>query len=334
MSDFWSQFSPQAPANDQGDMLFAIHHQQVLSINGPDASKFMQGQFTCNLSEINGQEYRRGAMCNAKGRMVASFDLALFTDEFLMATDQSLSPVALAHLKKYMVFFKCKMTEQNYVLAGLKGPNALKFIEKHLGVDTSNLANGDYTQLTLEHGIIIKLPFDAGFEIWLQAEHAEEPLSKLASECPLTASSTPNKDAWQANLIQAGLAHLDANLSEALIPQMINLAQTGGISFSKGCYTGQEIVARMQYLGKLKRHSYILKLQSPAALSSGQDIFTPEHKSAIGSIVNVTQQGDTQYVFAVLEDKFKDAPLCFGQDSSPLAAEHLPLPYPLIEPEE
>ena len=334
MSDFWSQFTSQTPASDQGDMLFAIRHQQVLSINGPDASKFMQGQFTCNLNEINGQEYRRGAVCNAKGRMVASFDLALFADEFLMATEHSLSSVALAHLKKYMVFFKCKMIEQDYVLAGLTGPNALKLVEKHFGVDTSNLANGDYAQLTLEHGIIIKLPFDAGFEIWLQAEHAQAAFDKLSSECSLTGNTPETKDAWQANLIQAGLGQLDKSLSEALIPQMINLAQTGGISFSKGCYTGQEIVARMQYLGKLKRHSYILKLQSPAEITSGQDIFTPEHKSAIGSIVNVAKHGDSQYVFAVLEDKFKDAPLCFGQDTSPLAAEHLPLPYALSEPEE
>ena len=336
MSDFWSQFTKQAPSptGDQGDMLYAIDHKQVLSITGPDASKFMQGQFTCNLNDINEQQYCRGAVCNAKGRMMASFDLAQFADDFLMATDKSLSPIALAHLKKYMVFFKCKMAEENYILAGLKGPNAQRLIETHLATDTSSMANDDFAQLTLEHGIIIKLPFEAGYEIWLQAEHAQETLNKLASECLLTGNTTDNKDAWQANLIQAGLGQLDAKLSEALIPQMMNLAQTGGVSFSKGCYTGQEIVARMQYLGKLKRHSYILKLDAQTPLTSGLDIHTPDHKSPIGSIINVATLGDAQYVFAVLEDKFKDAPLCFGQDTSPLAAEHLPLPYPLSEPEE
>lgn len=332
MSDFWSQFTKQAPSptGDQGDMLYAIGHKQVLSITGPDASKFMQGQFTCNLNEINTEQYRRGAVCNAKGRMVASFDLAQYGDDFLMSTDTSLSPIALAHLKKYMVFFKCKMIEENYILAGLKGPNAQRLIEKHFAADNNSMTD-DFAQLTLEHGIIIKLPFDAGYEIWLQAEHAQDTLNTLTSECLLTGNTPSTQQAWQANLIQAGLAQLDSNLNEALIPQMINLAQTGGVSFSKGCYTGQEIVARMQYLGKLKRHSYILKVDAQTPLTTGLDVYTPDHKSPIGSIVNVASLDDAQYVFAVLEDKYKDAPLCFGEGTEVTAATHMPLPYALTE---
>ena len=331
MSDFWSQFSKPAPADAvqsnaaNQSTLFAIEHKHVLSIAGPDASKFMQGQFTCNLKQINGQQYSRGAVCSAKGRMVANFDLGQFSDDFLMSTQRSLAPVVLAHLKKYMVFFKCKMQQEDYLQVGLKGPDAHSLLQRQFGLDDTQLTD-DFSQFSFEHGIIIKLPFGAGFEIWLQTQHAADNLNILTSECTLSTDQH-----WQTNLIQAGLGQLDDTLSESLIPQMINLGQTGGISFNKGCYTGQEIVARMQYLGKLKRHGYILKLDGQTPLHTGQDIFTPDHKSPVGSVVNLASLNDGQYVFAVLEDKYKDAPLCFGEGATATPVQHLPLPYPLTE---
>ena len=328
MSDFWSQYP--IPPEPQGDThMFAMDNKQVIKVTGPDSSKFMQGQFSCNLTEISPQQFRRGACCNAKGRMISSFNLYQAGDDYLLALDSSLADIHLAHLKKYMVFFKCQMALADYVAAGLKGPQAAALIEQHFG----SAPTDDFGQLTLEHGVIIKLPFDAGFELYMKAEQADALLAPLLSEYPLSSNSL-----WIANLIEAGLSHIDENQSENLIPQMINLGQTGGISFNKGCYTGQEIVARMQYLGKLKRHGYALTIQNDVQLTSGQNLFTADKKSPVGSVVNVAKTIDTQYAFVVLEDQFLEATLLVensnAEEKQPLESKLLPLPYELTAEED
>lgn len=322
MSDFWSHLTANAAAAP--NKIYAIDHMQVISVTGPDSSKFMQGQFSCNLSDVSEQQYVRGACCNAKGRMVASFNLAQKSEGYLLTLDASLAEPLLAHLKKYMVFFKCQMQITDYVLAGLTGPDTQSLIEQHFGSAPTN----DFAQTTFENGLVIKLPFDAGYEIWLNKEHAENALTQLLedpSKCSLTGNT-----AWQGNLISHGLCHMDHNNYEKLIPQMMNLDQTGGISFNKGCYTGQEIVARMQYLGKLKRHGYSLKISGIDTITTGEDIFAEGHKSPIGSVVAVSKlEGDEHLVFAVLDDKHLESTLSFGAEGekSANAVEVLSLKY-------
>jgi folate-binding protein YgfZ len=312
------------PANhSSAPFLYPIEDQQIIHVSGPDSAKFMQGQFTCHLNEINGQTFRRGACCNAKGRMISSFSISQFEDDYLLAMNKGLVDSTLAHLKKYMVFFKTQMTPSNWIMAGLTGPEASSVIKDVLGAAPEN----DYEQTSCELGLSIKLPFEAGYELWLQPETAKATLDTLISKCTLTTEST-----WSKNLIQHGLAQLTPETQDSLIPQMMNLGVTGGISFSKGCYTGQEIVARMQYLGKLKRHGYILESQD-ASLSSGTPVFSPEKASAIGEIVNVAPADGGSLVFAVLEDKYLDGTLFVTPDGSEeqVNLELLSLPYDPID---
>jgi folate-binding protein YgfZ len=126
--------------------------------------------------------------------------------------------------------------------------------------------------------------------------------------------------------IRAGLAEVVAQTQEEFIPQMLNLQHTGAVNFRKGCYTGQEIVARMQYLGKLKRRMYRLQVESNQLLAPGTAINSGD-KSAIGTVVMAQMSGQNQQeILAVLVHEAADAhQLRFGETE--LAVTNLPLPY-------
>ena len=332
MSDFWSEqlslHTPQPLPNSEIEghtALYPIPDRQVLSIKGPDSSKFMQGQFTCQINDINLNQYRPGACCNAKGRMINTFNL-LQSDEhqYLLSLHTSLADPTQLHLKKYMVFFKSEMTATDIVVAGIKGPNAARVLSELFG----QCPVDDYAQSAFEFGHIIKLPFAAGFELYLPKSTADAVLNKLYSKCLLT-----TKESWSLNLIENGLAQLTNSNIEKFIPQMLNLSQAGAVSFSKGCYTGQEIVARMEYLGKLKRHLYRGCIEDCDTLNVGDAIYTPGHDSPIGEVVNWAQHDGNLEALMVLEDKYLQNPLYVNSASGP-HIQLLSLPYEIIEKSE
>lgn len=333
-SDFWSAIRTDlgnTPAstdfNTDSTELFPILDQQVFSVSGPDSAKFMQGQFTCNLNDINPSSYRPGACCNPKGRMINSFNLAQSGDnEYLLSMSDTLSDSSLAHLKKYMVFFKTTMAPVERVMAGLKGANSESILKEVFG----ECPQQDFQQVNHEAGIIIKLPFAAGFELWLTPSQA--PLTIKAILSSSGKCSLSDKNGWYLNRIQNGLAQVTDKSREDFIPQMLNFGQTGAVSFSKGCYTGQEIVARMQYLGKLKRHLYRGKVSANTNIELATAIYSQGHESAISQVVSVAYETDHAEILLVLDKKYLQTPLFLSEPNGP-RIELLSLPYE-IEVEE
>lgn len=322
MSDFWSQFVPQSSATQADTRLYPIMDQAILTVEGPDSAKFMQGQFTCNLNEVSPASFRRGACCSPKGRMITSFSLAQSDENtYQIAMDATVIDGTQAHLKKYMVFFKTSMQQHQWIQAGLKGPQAQAILGRYF----DHVPIEDFGQEVIQQGLILKLPFDAGYELWLKPEFAEPTLTALNTECPLM-----TENGWQQNRIVHGLGYVTANSQGELIPQMMNLAQTGGVSFNKGCYTGQEIVARMQYLGKLKRHMYRFSIQCESPIQGFAPIYTSGKESPIGHVLNSAQIAPGHHdALIVLEDKHLSDThsLSLGQSS---ALKLLDLPYEVV----
>jgi folate-binding protein YgfZ len=296
-------------------ILAPINSRTVLKITGPDSAKFMQGQFTCNLQEVNDSQFRMGACCNAKGRMIANFTLSKHNDTFLMAIDESLAKPIQAHLKKYKVFFKTEIQTSSYIMTGVKGSNASALLTDIFGGCPSE----DFGQFSFDQGIVTQLPYNAGYEVWLAPESAEHIIEQLLSK-----ASFGDDQFWPLNLIGHGLGQLTLENTETHIPQMLNLDLIGGISFNKGCYTGQEIVARMQYLGKSKRNMYLISVDAEAVVAC--EIFTADSKSAVGVIINAQTIGSTTTALAIMENKHIDAPLFLGENIGN-SVELLSLPY-------
>lgn len=260
-----------------------LTHEGVLAVRGPDASKFLQGQLTCNLNYLSDSQSSLGARCNQKGRMQSSFRILLEGDGCLLAMARELIEPQLADLKKYAVFSKAKLADESVSWArfGLADAQAaLNGLGLELPEEDGAVARAD--------GLIALRVSSQRAELWVPAERAASLRQHLATQLP-----EGELNQWLLGQVRAGLGQVMPETRELFIPQMLNLQAVGGVSFKKGCYTGQEIVARMQYLGKLKRRLYRLALPGDALPVPGTALFAPSHNSAIGEVVLAarTQQG-------------------------------------------
>ncbi|WP_431702056.1 YgfZ/GcvT domain-containing protein [Pseudomonas sp. BR20] len=274
-----------------------LSHEGVLAVRGSDAAKFLQGQLTCNLNYLSDTQASLGARCTQKGRMQSSFRILLQGDGVLLAMATELLEPQLADLKKYAVFSKSKLTDESaaWVRFGVTdGDHALSGLGLELPAETDSVAR-------TEHLIAIRVS-PARAELWVPAGQADSVRSQLAAQ--LTQTDLNN---WLLGQIRAGIGQVMPQTRELFIPQMLNLQAVGGVSFKKGCYTGQEIVARMQYLGKLKRRLYRLSLNAAEMPEPGTPLFSPSHNSAIGEVVIAAKADQVIELLAVLQAEAADS---------------------------
>lgn len=268
-----------------------LSHEGVLAVRGVDASKFLQGQLTCNMDYLSDAKATLGARCTQKGRMQSSFRILLQGDGCLLAMASELIEAQLADLKKYAVFSKSKLTDESAAWArfGLQdGDGALVSLGLELAHDTD--------AVTRANDLIAIRVSPNRTELWVPVAQAADVQSRLAAQL---AEGSLND--WLLGQIRAGIGQVFAQTREEFIPQMINLQAVGGVSFKKGCYTGQEIVARMQYLGKLKRRLYRLSLDGSDLPEAGAALFSPVHASSVGNVVIAAQGEHGIELLAVLQ---------------------------------
>jgi folate-binding protein YgfZ len=296
-----------------------LTHEGILAVRGPDAGKFLQGQITCNISYLGTSGSSLGARCTPKGRMLSSFRIVSVVEGFLLAMDRDLLEAQLADLQKYVVFSKAKLGDESetWVRFGLSGgEGALQALGLELAAEADSVAS-------TESLLAIRLS-DGRAELWTPAEQAESIRLQLSEQLP---QGTLND--WLLAQIRAGIGQVTGATRELFIPQMINLQAVGGVSFKKGCYTGQEIVARMQYLGKLKRRLYRLTSAADQAPQPGTELFSPVHRSAVGEVVLAAPSANGVELLAVLqEDAAKDGNIHLGTPEG-LPLDLLDLPYTL-----
>ncbi|WXL24538.1 folate-binding protein YgfZ [Ectopseudomonas mendocina] len=296
-----------------------LSHEGILAVSGPDAGKFLQGQITCNINYLSDSHSSLGARCTPKGRMLSSFRIVSSNDGFFLALASELLEGQLADLKKYAVFSKATLSDVSHDWSrfGLVGADALL---ADLNIDLPNETDSVARQGDL---LAIRLS-DGRAELWVPNNQLDDIKNKLSSqlkEAPL--------NQWLLTQIRAGIGQVTGQTRELFIPQMINLQAVGGVSFKKGCYTGQEIVARMQYLGKLKRRLYRLELSSADLPAPGAELFSPVHSSSVGEVVLAARTDTTVELLAVLqEDAVVDGRITLNSgDGQPLKL--LSLPYTL-----
>lgn len=268
-----------------------LSHEGILAVRGPDASKFLQGQLTCNLNYLSDTQSSLGARCTQKGRMQSSFRILLQGDGVLLAMAHELLEPQLADLKKYAVFSKAKLSDESaqWVRFGLGDAGAaLLSLGLELGEEAGNLVrNNDLIAVRVSPGRA---------ELWAPADQTDTLRGQLAAQLP-----EGELNQWLLGQVRAGIGQVMPATRELFIPQMLNLQAIGGVSFKKGCYTGQEIVARMQYLGKLKRRLYRLCLPAGDLPEPGTPLFSPTHGSSIGEVVIAARAEQQIELLAVLQ---------------------------------
>ncbi|WP_085585137.1 MULTISPECIES: folate-binding protein YgfZ [unclassified Pseudomonas] len=296
-----------------------LSHEGVLAVRGADAGKFLQGQLTCNINYLSDSQSSLGARCTQKGRMQSSFRILLEGDGVLMAMAGELLEPQLADLKKYAVFSKSKLTDESaaWVRFGLvNGDAALNGLGLALPAETDSVARHE--------GLIAVRVSPDRAELWVPADQADAIKARLSA-----ALAEGDLNGWLLGQIRAGIGQVMPSTRELFIPQMLNLQAVGGVSFKKGCYTGQEIVARMQYLGKLKRRLYRVSLEAGELPEPGTPLFAPSHGSSIGEVVLAARAEHKIELLAVLQAEAADeGDVHLGTLEGP-ALQLLDLPYEL-----
>jgi len=299
-----------------------LSYYGLLSVQGPDSAKFLQGQFTCDFDEISPQHSRLGAYCSPKGRMLSSFRvIQLENDRYLLRMQQAITENTRNTLEKYGVFFKSKIkTCQGMVglgLAGVKTKAALHNI--------FNTTPESCEECLLVDGHAIVQLDDKGeqFECWLRIGEAANIWQQLSALLPARGSRQ-----WDLINIQAGVGEVRAQTVETFIPQMLNFQTVGAISFEKGCYTGQEVVARTQYRGNLKRHMYRVSSITNEIITAGDKIYASGKEQSIGDVVMVANSSNNELqLLAVITSKDLPTPELHANSQDGPVLTVLSLPY-------
>ncbi|MBK5000127.1 folate-binding protein YgfZ [Pseudomonas sp. S31] len=293
-----------------------LSHEGILAVRGSDAGKFLQGQLTCNINYLSPEHASLGARCMVKGRMQSSFRILPEGNGYLLAMASELLEAQMADLKKYAVFSKATLTDESAAWArfGLQAGDAAL---QALGLQVPASAGA-----TVRRAGLIAIAVSPGrVELWAPAEQAAAVRESLEAALP-----EASLNEWLLGQVRAGIGQVMGPTRELFIPQMINLQAVDGVSFKKGCYTGQEIVARMQYLGKLKRRQYRLALEQREVPAPGTEIFSPTHGSSVGEVVLAASTGEGCELLAVLSaEAVADDNLHLGSLAGPrLAVSSLP----------
>ncbi|MCQ8102522.1 folate-binding protein [Methylomonas sp. SURF-2] len=226
--------------NQPHDFLYPLTHLAIIEVNGQDASQFLQGQLTCNINELSLQTSSIAAFCNAKGRVISTLLVIKTHTGFFLILPADLVDIVLKKLRIYILRAKVRLDKPDKLsLIGLMTAGAIG--------DTS-LLREDFECSQTAGLLIVKMPFSTGGFLCIAPATDTTALEKL----PVGELAE-----WRFWEISSGFPWFAAAKSEQYIPQMLNIDQLGGISFNKGCYTGQEVVARTHYLGKAKRHLYL-----------------------------------------------------------------------------
>ena len=296
-----------------------LSHEGVLAVRGPDASKFLQGQVTCNLNYLSDSNASLGARCTPKGRMVSSFRIVSEGDGYVLAMASELLEPQLSDLKKYAVFSKSTLSDESadWLRVGLYNADE---VLSELGLLLPTEADG---VARTDNLFAIRLS-DGRVELWIRSAISADVMQQIQPKLPERPLNS-----WLLAQVRAGIGQVFGATRELFIPQMINLQAVGGVSFKKGCYTGQEIVARMQYLGKLKRRLQRLSLEGAELPAVASELFSPVHRSSVGEVVLAAQSETGVELLAVLqEDAVTDGRIHLGSETGP-ALQLLDLPYTL-----
>ncbi len=284
----------------------------VIRASGEDARSFLHGQLTQDMSHLAPGEARLAGYCSPKGRLLASFVVwARGPAEVLLACSADLLPATLKRLSMFVLRAKCKLSDASaevplYGLAGAAASNALG----------AAVPARPWAQVSREGADLIRLPDAAGSARFLWAGTGVPALPAL------------DADHWRWLEVQSAVPRIVAATAEQFVPQMVNLELVGGVNFQKGCYPGQEIVARSQYRGTLKRRAFLF--DSDAAAAPGQEIFAAADPEQPAGLVAAAAPGPDGRFAVLAETKiaFAGEPLHLGSAGG-ARLQPRPLPYAL-----
>lgn len=310
---------PMQPTPDNRNGLAPLTHLGVIAVQGEEAAKFLHSQLTQDFALMAPDQARLAAFCSPKGRMQASFIGLYWTDgQLLLVCARDLLATTLKRLSMFVMRAKAKLRDATgeFQLLGAIGPSAAALLGGEQAPWHRSEAAG---------GVAVALyPADGQPRALLVL-----PAQAALPDAVVSAPTLPLAE-WQLSEVRSGVVLVAQPLFEVLVPQMLNYESVGGVSFKKGCYPGQEVVARSQFRGTLKRRAYLV--HADAELAAGQEVFqASDAEQPTGTVVQAAANpaGGFDAVVSVQIAAAEAGELRAGSASGP-ALQLQPLPYALL----
>jgi len=271
-------------ATAHGNIINDLSHLGLLEVGGEDAANFLQGQVTSDIKALSNSSQYAG-YCTPKGRLLAFFLAFAHYDHIHLQLNGALKEAIMKRLKMYVMRSKVTITDVSdsivrMAIAGADTPAALAVI-------FNTIPEQPHQIVSLDNGAILRLPGDTPrYQVFSTPEQAPEIWQTLSKTCKPVGSNC-----WEWLEVHAGIPDITSATQEQFVPQMVNLDLIGGISFKKGCYTGQEIVARTHYLGKVKRRTHLAHIDTTTPPQAG-DLIYGDGEDAVGMVVRATAAPD------------------------------------------
>ncbi|MDG1733414.1 MAG: tRNA-modifying protein YgfZ [Thalassotalea sp.] len=321
------------PTIDQLPNSYAIYAENLsaISVTGEEADKYLQGQLTCDVNLLAEKHLLVGGHCDAKGKLFSAFRLINHFQQRLLIQNKQALNESLAQLNKFGVFAKVNISEATELgFLALVGDQAKTFIS-----NTFHSVPDSFTPVVSDEDVSIVYICGATNRYLIIAK--QDKIKALASASKLAVFG---QQVWSLLEIASGFADMNATSVNEYVPQMLNLQLVNGISFTKGCYLGQETVARMKYLGRNKKALYALKTEGEAKWQTDAEI--NEHSSLekqlgenwrnAGNIITHYQADDgTIYLQAVLANDTEEDAVLRLKHQNGIKFSLMSLPYSLQE---
>ncbi|MBP9683458.1 MAG: folate-binding protein YgfZ [Rhodoferax sp.] len=292
----------------------------IIKVEGDDAAKFIHGQLTHDFVLLGLDQARLAAFCNAKGRMQASFiGFKRSPTEIFLVCSRDILSATLKRLSMFVMRAKARLSDasDDYAVYGLAG-NAIESI--------AACADSAWSKADIGHvNLICLYPADGVRRaLWVAPRNEPAPLGTAL-----------NEQDWAWTDVRSGIAMVTAPIVEAFVPQMLNYESVGGVNFKKGCYPGQEVVARSQFRGTLKRRAFLV--HSDQSLKAGDEVFQPgDDEQPCGMVAQAASvpaglaASGFDAIVSLQISAAQASELHLGSPGGPRLS-LLPLPYPLLE---
>lgn len=304
--------------------LIKIDNYSAISLHGEEQSKYLQGQVTCDVNEVTQNNLLVGAHCNAKGKVFSAFRLINRDNAHLLIQPKATIEASLAELKKFGVFAKVTIEQASHLsFYGLVGEQASTILQNNFAQVPDSLTPVVHVGNTT---IVYIAGKQTRYVLIDEANNLDEKLEQLSLTC------YDNK-VWNLLEISEGFVQLNQQSISEYVPQMLNLQAINGISFTKGCYLGQETVARMQYLGKNKRALFSLTANTNTPLANGDivEVQLGENWRKAGDILSFYQADDGHcYLQAILNSDSNEQTTLRLKSQPDIQVVIQSLPYSLV----
>jgi folate-binding protein YgfZ len=306
-------------AAQNGTVLCDLGQFGILKVSGEDAQGFLQNMISSDVREVGAQQAQISSLSTPKGRMLATFLIWQTDTDYFLHLPRSLCAAILKRLSMYVLRSKVKIEEvsDGVICLGLSGEGATALLQQHFGSIPQNpLAVEQH-----DNASVIRVGAQR-YQINTTPQYAPALCQNLVANARAVGSIC-----WDWLNIRSGIPVILPSTQEQFVPQMANLEVIGGVSFKKGCYPGQEIVARMQYLGKSKRRMYLAHIEGSA--QAGDQLFSAEVEGqTCGMVANAAPApGGGCDLLAVMQISSYDAQSVHLGSLQGEALQFLSLPY-------